>query len=345
MEEYRASDIQVGNACGNAFLILALAGQQSHTCGGTRSTHVPSQPIRSQFARPASQAGLGSLVITAVHPDGRAQTQEAGRTSHQPASTTSAPQVPPAPCSQSELGLGRDELAALAQLLGGDYCEGVAGGQLQAGVLLPICTQHAVPRRQRSASGERLSFTNDIITGPPHPHPPTHPPPAGVGIVNAVEVVHAFRGPEGLRRFREWLAAPDEALVQLARGTAGGGGGGSAGKGRGRGGRKGRGKAGQPQEGEERQGEPEEGGSQPDGTPSQQHQQREGRSQPEATPSQQEQQEEGAGEGEGEGGARLAEFKRRHRGVRRNWEPPPSFPSAAVEQAYAQPKVDASKDK
>lgn len=28
---------------------------------------------------------------------------------------------------QSELGVGRAELARLAQLLGGDYCEGVAG--------------------------------------------------------------------------------------------------------------------------------------------------------------------------------------------------------------------------
>ena len=31
-------------------------------------------------------------------------------------------------------------------------------------------------------------------------------------------------------------------------------------------------------------------------------------------------------------------------GARRNWDLPPSFPSAAVEQAYAQPRVDDSKD-
>lgn len=52
---------------------------------------------------------------------------------------------------QRELGVGREELGALAQLLGSDYCEGVAG----------------------------------------------------VGIVNAVEVVHAFPGPDGLKEFRE----------------------------------------------------------------------------------------------------------------------------------------------
>jgi DNA excision repair protein ERCC-5 len=41
----------------------------------------------------------------------------------------------------------------------------------------------------------------------------------------------------------------------------------------------------------------------------------------------------------------MAEFKHKHRGVRRNWEPPPGFPSDAVAQAYAEPRVDTSKDK
>ncbi|KAL4441195.1 hypothetical protein ABPG77_011432 [Micractinium sp. CCAP 211/92] len=128
---------------------------------------------------------------------------------------------------QSELGVGRAELARLAQLLGGDYCEGVAG----------------------------------------------------VGIVNAMEIVHAFPGPHGLRRFREWLDAPDEELVELAKGKSG--------------------KPGS-EEGQE--------------------------SDPEAA-------------------ARLEAFKRTHRGVRRSWDPPASFPSAAVDQAYAEPKVDTSKEK
>ena len=57
----------------------------------------------------------------------------------------------------SELGLDRGRLVALAQLLGGDYCEGVPG----------------------------------------------------VGVVNAVEVVRAFPGPDGLQRFRWawWVSA------------------------------------------------------------------------------------------------------------------------------------------
>ena len=86
---------------------------------------------------------------------------------------------------------------------------------------------------------------------------------AGIGIVNAVEVVHAFgegqrsgRGGEegdgagsqqerggssgsqpgtsrscgfGLRAFREWLEAPDEGLIAAATGAAGGGRGGARG--------------------------------------------------------------------------------------------------------------------
>jgi DNA excision repair protein ERCC-5 len=127
-----------------------------------------------------------------------------------------------------------------------------------------------------------------------------------VGIVNAVEVVHAFPGAQGLRAFRDWLTAPDEELVQLARGKGGG-----RGRGRGRG---------------QQQGQA--GGQGGAGSPG----------------------------GEGGGGARpgsrderqaalMAEFKHKHRGVRRNWEPPPGFPSDAVAQAYAEPRVDTSKDK
>jgi DNA excision repair protein ERCC-5 len=31
----------------------------------------------------------------------------------------------------------------------------------------------------------------------------------GIGVVNAVEVVHAFPGCEGLSEFRDWVMAPD----------------------------------------------------------------------------------------------------------------------------------------
>ncbi|KAL4452206.1 hypothetical protein ABPG75_007868 [Micractinium tetrahymenae] len=191
----------------------------------------------------------------------------------------------------AELGVGRAELARLAQLLGGDYCEGVAG----------------------------------------------------VGIVNAMEIVHAFPGPEGLRRFRQWLDAPDEELVELARGKAGRPGAGAAAKpprgakkrrhGRGPGGAGGEGN--KEDEGEDDEEEQELGGlagiAEADlpehlrGLTAQELREAD----PEAASA----------------AARLAAFKRTHRGVRRSWDPPASFPSAAVDQAYAEPKVDASKEK
>jgi hypothetical protein len=168
-----------------------------------------------------------------------------------------------------------------------------------------------------------------------------------VGIVNAVEVVHAFRGTDGLVHFKRWLQAPDEALVELARSTASGGRGSGGTKGRGgkKGGR-GRGRGAQ-QGGDE--GSP--GNTSGGGTPSQQQQ---GGSQQGTPPSQQQQQQQegspasprqGTPAQPDEEAVRLAEFKRRHRGVRRNWEPPASFPNAAVDAAYAQPRVDPSKDK
>lgn len=66
---------------------------------------------------------------------------------------------------ESELGLGRERLVALALLLGSDYTSGVAG----------------------------------------------------VGVVNAVEIVHAFEGPKGLERFAKWVGGLDEELVALAK--------------------------------------------------------------------------------------------------------------------------------
>ena len=64
----------------------------------------------------------------------------------------------------------------------------------------------------------------------PLPSPPRFLPPlltlasvlkgvAGIGIVNAVEVVHAFGGrPDGngLLKFKQWLDSPDEQLVATA---------------------------------------------------------------------------------------------------------------------------------
>ena len=38
----------------------------------------------------------------------------------------------------------------------------------------------------------------------------------GVGIVNAVEVLRAFPGDEGLAKFKEWMRGPDEEVLELA---------------------------------------------------------------------------------------------------------------------------------
>ncbi|GAQ89269.1 putative Xeroderma pigmentosum group G protein [Klebsormidium nitens] len=43
---------------------------------------------------------------------------------------------------------------------------------------------------------------------------------SGIGIVNAIEVVNAFSGPDGLSKFRDWLDAPDEALFAAAQKNA-----------------------------------------------------------------------------------------------------------------------------
>lgn len=154
-------------------------------------------------------------------------------------------------------------------------------------------------------------------TLPRHAVPCRHPlrcPLTGVGIVNALEIVRAFPGPDGLQAFKEWLLAPDEQLVELARGSASGGRARGRGGGRGRGGAGGRGRGSSAQQQQE-QDEEEEAAGQP------------------------------GSQEEAQQAALAREFKRRHRGVRRNWEAPPSFPSAAVGQAYANPKVDESKDK
>lgn len=54
---------------------------------------------------------------------------------------------------------------------------------------------------------------------------------AGIGIVNAMEIVHAFPGQEGLKKFRAWVEAPDAGLAAAAARAAGAGEGGVAGGG------------------------------------------------------------------------------------------------------------------
>ena len=41
---------------------------------------------------------------------------------------------------------------------------------------------------------------------------------SGIGIVNAIEVVNAFEGEVGLKKFREWLDAPDYTLLDKVEG-------------------------------------------------------------------------------------------------------------------------------
>lgn len=146
-----------------------------------------------------------------------------------------------------------------------------------------------------------------------------------------MEIVHAFPGPDGLQRFREWLDAPDEELVELAKGRPG-----SAGK-PGRGGRKQRQRQGGGEGATDGEGEEEAedvggghaGQAGAAGTAEADLPEHLREADPEAAAA----------------AARLAVFKRTHRGVRRSWDPPASFPSAAVDQAYAEPKVDSSKEK
>eukprot|EP00887_Chlorella_sp_A99_P002071 scaffold21.g2071.t1 len=209
----------------------------------------------------------------------------------------------------SELGLDRERLVALAQLLGGDYCEGVPG----------------------------------------------------VGVVNAMEVVRAFPGLEGLRRFKEWVESPDEQLVELAKGgskrrrqqkrktadeTSP-----ALARAQGKHSRRRRGPAGSGMEGQEA--EVEDRGQASAGAAA-------GLGSEEASPAGGSQRKECSSQAADEAGgaceqepqqeddeaeALVAEFKRHHRGVRRSWELPPSFPSATVAEAYLQPRVDTSRDK
>ncbi|KAK9861414.1 hypothetical protein WJX84_011927 [Apatococcus fuscideae] len=102
---------------------------------------------------------------------------------------------------------------------------------------------------------------------------------AGVGIVNAIEIVHAFQPVGGLAAFRNWVLTPDAELVAAVQAVHGS-------------------STAAPSEAAEKTGDSEE----------------------------------------------LARFKRNHRGVRRNWDVAPTFPSRAVEEAYMKARVDDAKD-
>ena len=178
-----------------------------------------------------------------------------------------------------------------------------------------------------------------------HPSPPLYQGVAGIGVVNAVEVVLAFNhrqasavgggntveaadplpqpsegeehSPRGLEAFREWLEAPDEDLIRAAARV----GGGVAGEG--------------------------EGGAPGPGSGNKEVQDNGGRSRPSfqsyfslfpsplpvqltlylTCPE------------------IMAEFKKQHRNIRKTWQVPANFPSETVMGAYREPHVDRNKAK
>ena len=131
---------------------------------------------------------------------------------------------------------------------------------------------------------------------------------AGIGVVNAMEVVHSFPGLKGLQAFKTWVENPEELLLAAARGGKWGGG-----RGRGRGGGRGVGRGGKKRgrgdEDEQEEWEGEEEGEQNESQ-------------------------------EGFEGSLMEQFKQSHRGARRQWQVPASFPSVAVVEAYTRPNVD-----
>ncbi|CAI7741682.1 unnamed protein product [Closterium sp. NIES-53] len=187
------------------------------------------------------------------------------------------------------------------------------------------------------------------------------PPPSsgsGIGVVNAIEVIHAFPGARGLQRFHHWLDSPHAAaLAHLLPGGPEGGAQGGAVDGadgwedddgwwedeesdeeegeEGEEGEGGRGKGnGRKGEGMER-----EGSGKGKGERSGKKGERSGRK----------------GEEQGKGGsqedrearralaeARRREFEATHAGVRRQWVVPGNFPSPAVAAAFNRPHVDRS---
>ncbi|CAI5529098.1 unnamed protein product [Closterium sp. Naga37s-1] len=189
---------------------------------------------------------------------------------------------------------------------------------------------------------------------------------SGIGVVNAIEVIHAFPGARGLQRFRHWLDSPHAAaLARLLPGGPEGGAQGGAVDGadgwedddgwwedeesdeeeegeEGEEGEGGRGKGnGRKGEGMEREGSGKGKGERSGrkGERSGKKGERSGRK----------------GEEQGKGGsqedrearralaeARRREFEATHAGVRRQWVVPGNFPSPAVAAAFNRPHVDRS---
>jgi DNA excision repair protein ERCC-5 len=142
---------------------------------------------------------------------------------------------------------------------------------------------------------------------------------AGIGIVNAMEIVLAWDDGAGrLTAFKQWVDTPDGAeLLQKVDDAVHG----KKGKGNGKE-KKGKGK----QRAEEEEVEKEDEAKTEDAV--------------NKTP-----QEVGDIVAALEEEGALEEFKRKHRGARKNWVLPAQFPSDKVVHAYMHPQVDRAKDK
>ncbi|CAI5492311.1 unnamed protein product, partial [Closterium sp. Naga37s-1] len=134
---------------------------------------------------------------------------------------------------------------------------------------------------------------------------------SGIGVVNAIEVIHAFPGARGLQRFRHWLDSPHAAALAhlLPGGAEGGAAGGAVAAADGWG-------------DDDGWWEDEESDEEEEGEEGGEEEVREAR--------------------RALAEARRREFEATHAGVRRQWVVPGNFPSAAVAAAFNRPHVDRS---
>lgn len=194
---------------------------------------------------------------------------------------------------------------------------------------------------------------------------------AGIGVVNALEVVSAWPGGlTGLAGFKQWLESPDERILAAAtaalrdarggssgkqpaapagskrgRSSKGAGKGSNRGRGRARGGRargrRGRGGRGAADGSSSEEEQPQEEAAASD-SDTDAPQEAAGRAGPNAGAAQQDASAQQGVEQEAHGGDTSAQrrFKTTHRGIARSWHLPSSFPNSRLHDAYVQPLVD-----
>jgi hypothetical protein len=169
-------------------------------------------------------------------------------------------------------------------------------------LLLPLLLHLPLPPPQCDQACLALLLGSDYTEGV-----------AGIGVVNALEVVCAWPGGlTGLAAFRDWLEGPEEALAEAAAAITA------------------------RRRGQHRKQRGRRGGRGSSSSRDEQQQQQQ----------QQEEEEDGMSEEQVAPGSTCADtpaqraFKRAHRGARRAWALPPSFPSGRVLQAYSAPLID-----